>query len=206
MSFSFSMILILVTVVISYAGFRNQILIDRFKHSPYAEWHGKEYVRLLSSGFLHGGTGHLLINMFVLFQFGPYVEYLLGYRYGSITGTILFFVFYLSAVITANLGTFFKEKNNPGFNSIGASGATSALVVVFSLLDPWQMFLFPPVPSFLFAILYLGYSHWASSRNRDQIDHTAHFWGALYGILFILIAVPESLQIFLSRIVQDAPF
>lgn len=206
MSLNLSTVLILITVGISYYGFKNSLFFNRLRHHPYSESHLLEYHRLLTSGFLHGSMGHLLINMFVLYQFGPVVEYTLIGRYGVITGSVLFIFFYFSSVIAANLGTFFKHKNSSGFSSIGASGVTSAMVIIYSLLDPWQMFLFPPVPAFLFGILYLAYSQWAASNRQDQIDHLAHLWGALYGVLFILIAIPESFKIFMTRIIEDFPF
>jgi len=34
----------------------------------------------------------------------------------------------------------------------------------------------------------LIYSSWADQNKSDGIGHSAHLWGAIYGIVFILVA------------------
>lgn len=126
-------------------------------------------------------------------------------RFGTMSGRMLFILFYFSAIVFANLGTFFSHKDNPAFRSLGASGVTSALVIIYCLLDPWQMFLFPPVPAIVFAILYIGYSQWAISGRGDHIDHQGHLWGSLYGLLFIAIFDTQLFSHFWEQL-SDIPF
>ena len=180
-------VLMAVTGLISYYCFNNPQMVGELSHRPYLEKHHGQYYRLLSSGFVHGSMGHLLINMFVLYQFGGFIEQYFQMRFGPNSGYIAYFTFYIVAIVFANLGSFARHANNPGFSSIGASGVTSALVLVYCFFDPWQMFLFPPVPAILFAVLYIGYSHWASYKGGDNIDHQGHLWGAFFGVAFVLL-------------------
>lgn len=193
-------IFLLVAFGASYLAFQRPLWIERFCHAPFAELHRGEWHRFVSSGFLHGSWNHLLINLFVLYQFGGFVEQFLISRFGTVTGTTLTAFFYLSSIVVANIGTFIRHRNNPGFRSLGASGVTSAAVLVYVLFNPWEMFIFPPVPAIVFGILYLVYSTWASNRQGDHIDHQAHLWGSLYGVVFILLVEPGVLDLFMSRI------
>lgn len=200
-----TIVLVAFTCFVSYMAWERPGLLNKLSHHPYSESHDGAYYRLVSGGFVHGSWGHLGINMFVLYQFGDIVERLFTQMFGSGTSMLVFLVFYLSAIVVANLGTFFKHKNNPRFSSVGASGVTSALVFIYAIFDPWQMFLFPPIPAILFAILYVGYSTWASNNGKDNIDHMAHLYGGLYGVLFMLIAYPDTFNIFMNRLVDGWP-
>lgn len=198
-------ILLALTIGISLYTLQNKELLNKLVHHPYSEATGGQYHRLLSSGFLHGSMNHLLINMWVLYQFGGFIEQYFTYRFGGTMGSIIYIAFYLAAIIFANLGTYLKHKENPNFSSLGASGVTSALVLIYCLFDPWQMFIFPPVPAILFAVLYIGYSQWAIRNSSDNIDHQGHLWGSLFGLLFILVVDPSIYGAFLERI-SNLPF
>ena len=194
-------ILVGVSILISYLVWEKGYgLITRWSHYPFREIHNKEWGRLLSSGFLHGSWNHLLINMFVLYQFGQYVESYFVYRYDVTEGRILFLCLYISSIIVSNLGTLFKHRDNQTFTSVGASGATSTMVMIYTLFQPWQMFLFPPVPAVLFAVLYIAYSTWASKNRNDHIDHQAHLWGTCYGIVFMAVTDPIVLASFFNQL------
>lgn len=193
-------ILLGITIAFSYLALRDASILNRWMHAPYLETHKGEYMRLLSSGFLHGSMNHLLINMFVLWQFGSFLESYLNTVFGPAKGPALYVTFYLTAIIAANIGSLIKHKNNPQFRSLGASGVTSAIVLIYCLFDPWQMFLFPPVPAILFAVLYLGYSQWAIYNSSDNIDHQGHLWGSLYGIFFILVFNPTLFTSFMKKL------
>jgi membrane associated rhomboid family serine protease len=115
----------------------------------------------------------------------------------------LYLVFYLIAIAAASAATYFKHKNHPGFASIGASGAVAAVLFAAILLNPTIgigfMFIPIPIPGFIFGVLYLWYSSYASNKGGDNIDHAAHFYGAVFGFLFPLVLKPE---LFLSFIYQ----
>lgn len=192
--------LIVVTCAISYFAFERRDILNRLSHHPYSESKHGEHYRLVSSGFVHGSWGHLGINMFVLYQFGSYVESLFQQMYGDRWCHLVFMAFYISAIAVANLGTYFRHQDNTHFSSVGASGVTSALVFIFAIFDPWQMFIFPPVPAIVFAGLYVAYSTWASKNRQDNIDHMAHLFGGLYGVAFLFVTYPDSFKIFLHRL------
>ena len=189
-----------ITGLISYYGLNNPDLISRLSHHPYDENKNGHYYRLLSSGFVHGSMGHLLINMFVLYQFGGYIEQYFLLKFGNGTGIMAYLLFYLLAIVFANIGSYVRHMNDPSFSSIGASGVTSALVIIYCFFDPWQMFIFPPVPAVIFAVLYIGYSHWASYQGKDNIDHQGHLWGAIFGLAFVIMFDKPLLNHFLSEI------
>jgi membrane associated rhomboid family serine protease len=199
---SITLVILIITGLISYQGLNNHSIINSLKHHPYSEYHKKEYYRLLSSGFVHGSMGHLLINVFVLYMFGSYIEKFFQLIYGDMLGNIYFCVMYLTAIIAANLPTHFRHKNNASYAAVGASGATSAIVIIFCILNPWEWFLYPPVPAIVFAIGYLWYSSWADKNKSDGIGHSAHLFGALYGALFLLVTKPSVFEHFYLKIME----
>jgi len=158
-----------------------------------------QYYRVLTGGFLHGSMMHLGINMYVLYQFGGFIEQYFSHKFGNL-GPTLYVVFYLAAIIFANLGSLVRQQNNPGFSSIGASGVTSALILFYVFFEPWQMFVFPPLPAIVLAVLYIGYSHWASYQSGNRIDHQGHLWGALFGVLFVVVFDQRLLSNFLEKL------
>lgn len=200
---SITLAILIVTGLISYQALNNANVLNALKHHPYSEHHKKEYYRLLSSGFVHGNMGHLLINAFVLYMFGTTIEGAFNALYTDTLGSMYYIFFYLSAIVVSDLPTHFKYKDNYAYAAVGASGATSALVMVYCLLSPWSWFIYPPVPAIIFAAGYIYYSHWADKKqSRDGIGHSAHLYGALYGILFIVLTRPSSFKIFISRLMQ----
>ena len=194
-------VIIGVTCLASYYCLNNRALFNQLAHNPYMEVQHGQYHRVLSGGFLHGSMMHLGINMYVLYQFGGIIEQYFSVKYGSL-GPTLYIAFYLAAIIFANLGSLVRQQNNPGFSSIGASGVTSALILFYVFFEPWQMFAFPPLPAIVLAVLYIGYSHWASYQSGNRIDHQGHLWGALFGVLFVVIFDQRLFSHFLEKVTQ----
>jgi membrane associated rhomboid family serine protease len=200
---SITLAILILTVLISLQGFKNMNVIERLKHHPWSEHNKKEYYRLLASGFVHANTTHLFINAFVLYMFGMHIESVFKALYGSGMGPVYFIFMYCSAIVVADMPTHFRYKNTFSYSAVGASGATSALVLIYCLLDPWSWFLYPPVPAIIFAAGFIYYSHWADKRQYgDGIGHSAHLFGALYGILFILLTKPVMIMNFVSKIME----
>ena len=197
-------IIIGITCVISYFALNNRDIFNRYLHSPYIEHRNKEFIRILSSGFLHGDLTHLLVNMYVLFVFGEYVEKQFVIQYGP-SGQIYYVLCYMIIIVMANIPTFYKHKDNQSYRSIGASGATSGILFLYVLFNPWStllLFFIIPVPAILLALGYLYYSHWASKNQNDLIDHQAHFWGAVAGIVLGIILLPAAIPTFIEKILQ----
>ena len=201
--------LIALTSWISYQAFNNHDMKYKLAFHPssvaeFGEWH-----RFLSSGFVHNDWQHLILNMYVLYIFGFALEPIFaGMIFDPLMGRLAFLFFYVSAVIFADIPTFFKHRENAGYSSVGASGATSALMMAYILFAPWDWFIFPPLPGIILAVGFLWYSSYMARRGGDLIAHDAHLWGAVYGVVFMVavagIFKPELLDFFLTRLL-DGP-
>ncbi|MBT8191155.1 MAG: rhomboid family intramembrane serine protease [Saprospiraceae bacterium] len=206
---SITLALCIITGIISFQGFNNPNIVNSLKHYPVAEHQNKEYYRMLSSGFVHGGWMHLLINLFVLYQFGPIVEKVYGQVFGEITGPIMYLFMYLATIVVADLPTFFRHRNNPAYAAVGASGAVSGVVFIYILFFPWaQLSLYGIIPfrAIVGGVAYLIYSSWASKNRQDGIDHSAHFYGAVFGMLLTIAFKPSLLSHFINELTSGFPF
>ncbi|MEZ4907268.1 MAG: rhomboid family intramembrane serine protease [Saprospiraceae bacterium] len=203
-------ILSVIIFIVSLQGFSNGAFFDKFKNYPYRINRNNEYYRMLTSGFLHGGWVHLLINLFVFWQFGSFVEdYIFVSYYGIVWGRILYLLLFLLSVIFANIYSTIKNKNNPYYASIGASGAVSAILFSYTLFSPWSLiYLYAVIPIYTIVagVLYLIYSQWASNNSNDHIDHSAHFYGALFGIIYTLVVIPPAFGNFINELINNFPF
>ena len=161
---------------------------------PYRTVRQKSWYELLTSGFLHANVGHLFVNMFTLYFFGPVMERVLGGSY--------FLGLYLSGLIAAGVPSIIKFRNDPSYATLGASGAVGSVLFAFIFLFPMEgimLLLIPiPIPAFVFAILYLIYSMYASKQERGKINHEAHVAGALWGIFYLVLFVPNTIDHFLT--------
>jgi membrane associated rhomboid family serine protease len=163
---------------------------------------------MLTSGFVHADWTHLLINMFVLYSFGTYIESFIEHEFGKVLGRVIYLILYILNIIFANIPTAFRHRMNPGFSSIGASGAVSGIIFIFILLQPWsilKLFLVIPVPAIIAGIGYLIYSSWAANQDQGRLDHSAHFAGAIAGMLMIILLKKEIISHFFFRLVHDFP-
>jgi membrane associated rhomboid family serine protease len=193
-------LIIAITCVISFLAFRNEKLISDLILWPPAISRGKQYYRLISYGFIHADGQHLLFNMITLFFFGRLIEqFVMGY-----VGTLGFAAFYLSAIVVSILPTYMKNIGNPAYRSLGASGAVSAVLFGFVLLQPWTTIyiFFIPCPAIVYAVVYIAYSIYMDRQNSDNINHSAHLWGAAYGVLFLLAMEPRLFGVFLQALLQ----
>ena len=184
-------VLIGVTVLVSWRAFGDRALLERLILWPPAVERRKQYDRLLTHGFIHADWMHLLFNMITLWSFGSAVERV----FSEWITPVGFVLFYLSAIVIAILPTYIRHRQDANYRSLGASGGVSAVLFAFILFDPWsKLIIFPipvPIPAFLFAILYIGYSIWMDRRGGGNVNHSAHLWGAAYGVLFTLVLEPR---------------
>lgn len=168
--------------------------IEKGYLKPYRTVKQNTWYELLTSGFLHANLGHLFVNMFTLYFFGPVMERVLGSGYFS--------GLYLTGLIVAGIPSIIKFKDDPNYATLGASGAVGSVLFAFIFLFPMEkiyLLLIPiPIPAFVFAILYLIYSIYASKQERGKINHEAHIAGALWGILYLIIFVPNTIDHFLT--------
>ncbi|RHJ91700.1 rhomboid family intramembrane serine protease [Parabacteroides bouchesdurhonensis] len=192
-------IIIGITVVLSYICFGNQSLFMKLALIPYRAVKDNEWYRLITHGFIHADMTHLLVNMFTFWSFGTYMEQ--TYKYMGF-GNGAYLVLYFGGMIVASVYDLVKHRNDPYYVSIGASGAVSAVLFSSIFFDPWGKILFfavLPIPGILFGVLYLVYCQYMSKRGGDNINHNAHFYGAVFGFIFPILLEPSLLRIFLSR-------
>ncbi|MFT4255990.1 MAG: rhomboid family intramembrane serine protease [Pseudoxanthomonas sp.] len=192
-------VLIGITAVVSWLAFNNRKLADRLILWPPAIDRQKQFDRLLTYGFIHADFSHLLFNMLTLYFFGRVIEW----KMLQISGSALTYpLFYLSALVVSILPTYLKNRRNPNYLSLGASGAVSAVVFAFILLSPWSLIFvfFVPLPAVVYAVGYVAYSIWMDRKGGDRINHSAHLAGAAYGVLFMLMMQPRVLGHFLEQL------
>jgi membrane associated rhomboid family serine protease len=186
------------TCIVSFAAFSNRALLERLVLWPPAITRQHQYDRLLTCGFVHADFGHLLFNMFTFFSFGAYMERLFTPRIGALG----YAAFYAAGIVISALPSFLRHRDDAGYRSLGASGAVSAVLFAYILIRPWSMILVFafPVPAIVFAFVYLGYTIYMDRRQTDRINHSAHLWGAVYGILFTLALDPGLFWRFLEQL------
>lgn len=181
--------IIIITSIISYRAFNNQVLREQLIFHPPSVAAGNWY-RLLSYGLIHADFTHLIFNMLTLYFFGPVIEQLLAQSFGAVGGGVIYVTLYISALLVSILPTYFKEKNNSYYLGLGASGAVSAVVFAFILINPMNfmgiMFIPVMLPAFLFAIIFVLISIYLSKRHGGNINHTAHVAGGVFGIVFLI--------------------
>jgi len=191
MELSITLIIIIVTTLVSISGFSSHKIIDDLIFYPPAVTQQKQWWRFITCGLIHADFGHLILNMYALYIFGLHVERAFISIFGRY-GNFVYLFMYVSALIVCLLPTYRKHKNNYYYRSLGASGAVSAVIFCFILLFPLQklgLIFFPVmIPGFIFGTLYLIVSSILERRSADNINHSAHVWGALYGVLFLIIA------------------
>lgn len=185
--------LMVITTLLSVIAFGNRSLFDRWKFNPWAIKNQRQAWRFLSYGVLHADTIHLFINMIVLWSFGDIVEQVFRHEFHA-RGPWLFLLMYLGGIILSVVPSFYKNRNNPYYNAVGASGAVSAVVFASILFAPTgriYLFFIPiGIPAFIFGVLYLIYSYIMARRSHGTIGHDAHFWGAVFGIVYCLACKP----------------
>lgn len=190
-----------ITAVVSIIAFQRRDIFDQLKFNAYVIKKHKKYYRFLSYGLVHADWMHLIINMFVLFSFGDIVSQFFDYHFGF-KGNVYFLLLYIGGIAFSTLYDFGKHKDDPYYNAVGASGAVAAVVFSSILLYPaGKIFLFfipIGIPAPLFGILYLGYSVYMGKKGTDNIGHTAHFFGAIYGLIFTIAIKPEFFTLFVQ--------
>ncbi len=194
-------LIIAFTAIVSIMAFNSGELFSKLLLNPYQTYHRKEWQRMITHGFVHADWNHLIFNMFSLFFFGDYVEKLFRAELGS---SLWYIVFYISAIVISSLTTLFKHKDDYYYNSVGASGAVSAVIFAAVLINPQMrlmlMFIPIPIPGFIFLLLFIAYSQYMSKRNRDNINHDAHLLGGLYGLTIPILLNIQYLYNFIAQI------
>ena len=189
-----------ITAVVSYMALQDRRLMDRLIFWPPAINKGKEYHRLLSYGLVHADFTHFLFNMITLYFFGQFIEQ----KYNAFVGPAGYALFYAGGLLASILPTYWRHRNDSGYRSLGASGAVSAVLFAFILFKPWAMLLifFIPMPAIVYAVAYTVYSIYMDRRGRDNVNHSAHLWGAAYGVLVTIAVNPGVIGSFFNQLMN----
>ncbi len=194
-------IIIAITIAVSFACFNNRQLFDKLALKPYRVIHAHEWYRVITHGFVHADWGHLFVNMFTFWSFGEYIEILfpqVGFGKG------VFLLLYFGGMVVASIPDLLRHRNDSWYTSIGASGAVSAVLFTSIFFNPWGKILFfavLPIPGILFGFLYLAYCQYMARRGSDNINHNAHFYGAIYGFLLPGILNPVLFDLFFKHLI-----
>ena len=202
---SVTIIIIAITVIISYFSFNKEDIMQKYMHNPYMEANRGQYYRMLTSGFLHGSLGHLAFNMRSLYFFGRVVEYIMQVEYGQTTGIALYLLIYIGGIIVGSVPALIKHKDNPHYNALGASGGVSSIIfssIIFNPVMDICLYFFICLPGFMLGALYLIYSYVQNKRGADNIGHDAHFSGAVWGAVVTIILVPAAIPRFFEQLSQ----
>jgi membrane associated rhomboid family serine protease len=185
-----TLIIIGVTCIVSFIGFSDRKMFDRYKFNIYAILDLKQIDRLLTSAFLHADTMHLLFNMLTLYFFSDIItEYL---------GNVRYVIIYLAAILGGNLLSLWMYRRDSIYSAIGASGGVSGILFASIALYPHLgIYIIPipfPIPGWIYGILYLAYSVYGMKRALGNIGHSAHLGGAVIGLATAVAFDPAVLQ------------
>lgn len=182
--------LIIANVIFSLIGFSNAAMVDKTIMWPYRVARENQYIRFITSGFLHADYMHLIFNMFTLFFFGRNLElYFTAYGLG---GNISYLALYFLGLIVSDIPSYLKHKDDYNYRSLGASGAVSAVVFATIIFSPWSsIYIYGAlkISATVYAILYIFYCVYMGKKSGDNINHDAHLWGSLFGLVFTLILI-----------------
>lgn len=185
-----TLIILLLTCVISFTAFSNEKITNDMIFYPTAVTNHNQWYRFITCGFIHADFMHLAFNMYTFYLFGDMVERAFTAIYGEM-GKALYILMYISSLVVCLLPTYFKHRNDYYYRSLGASGAVSAVIFIGIFLNPTMgMGIFPipfHIPAFIFGPLYLGISAYLAKKGHGNINHSAHIWGAIYGVVFLVI-------------------
>src|SRR5690242_17549405 len=199
---TFTLIIIIITAIVSITAFSNQRIVEDLIFYPPAINRGQWY-RFFSCGLIHADYFHLIFNMYALYSFGTNVETGIQYSntpdrengfiqiFGESRGKLLYLAMYILALGFCLLPTYLRHRNSYHYRSLGASGAVSAVIFAGMVLEPRSgvgLIIIPNVhiPGYIFAPLFLIVSHYLAKRGKDNINHSAHIWGAIFGIVFVI--------------------
>lgn len=189
------------TAIVSYIALSRVQVMNSLLFYPYIIYQNfeKEYFRFISYGFIHADLGHLIFNMLTLYFFGTYLEHYLG--------NTEFMAFYFSSLIVSVLYSYYKNRLDPEYKALGASGAVASILFANLIINPWETIYIKfiiPVPFIMFALFYIGYSYYMNRNKSDNIGHDVHLAGAIYGFAYMAIAHPDLYTGFIKKLMHPS--
>lgn len=200
--------LLLIIITFSLVCFNDQAALHKYLFHPYSIHHHGEHYRFLTHAFIHGDLMHLAFNCLALYSFGSVLEdYFFPQLFGPKLGKIYYLILFTGGIYAASITEYYRNRNNSAYSSLGASGAISSIMFCFIMVSPLSkisLFFFP-MQGWIGGVLLLGISYYLIQRKKnssysDNISHESHFWGALFGIAFILALKPQLLKHFIAQV------
>jgi membrane associated rhomboid family serine protease len=194
---SVALVIFVATIATSLLGlFASPKLLDRSLFRPYWFLRRRQYDTVIMSGFVHADLMHLIFNMMTFYFFGFMLERAIGSTH--------FLLLYFAGLLISHAGTYIKQKNNPEYACLGASGAISAVLFAAIVFFPEQsLFIIPipvPIPAPLFGIGYLAYTWYAARNPHGRINHDAHLGGAITGLVYVALIEPSAYRALLNNL------
>ena len=195
-------VIIAITTLLSIRAFQSSTLVASLIMNPYLTDRKQQYYRFITSGFIHKDYTHLLWNMISFYFFGIAIEQEFSLLFGS-AGQFYFVALYLLAIVVSDIPTYLKHRTNPAYNSLGASGGVSAVIFAYIIFEPLSeicLYFAICMPGFILGALYILFSWYQGKKANDNINHDAHLYGALFGLIFCVIMAPGSIPNFFEQI------
>lgn len=205
MPISLTNLIVMVTCVVSFALMNNRAGKGRLLFHPVTIRQRGQWYRFVTSGFVHGDTLHLLVNMFVLWSFGNAIEKTYYPAFLGELSHVFFLALYLGGIVVASIPSYLRHSNNPNYAALGASGGVSAVVFAIIVFAPWDnLYLYGVIalPQILAGVGYLYYSWYQDKNANDNIGHMAHFTGALWGFAFTVLVNPSLFGRFIRKTLE----
>lgn len=183
-----TLVIIIITCIVSFAAQQKKTIKEELIFYPPAINNQKQWYRFITCGFIHADVMHLAFNMYSLWMFGGAVEDAFIRIFGSM-GEAYYILLYVSSLVACLMPTYAQNIDNYYYKSLGASGAVAAIVFTYIFIAPAELMWRNPIniPAFLFGIIYLAGTAYMSKNGKDNINHSAHLWGAIYGIIFLIV-------------------
>lgn len=195
-------LIFLITIATSLFTFYNPQMYGKLMLHPYSVSRGSRLYSIITSGLIHNDWMHLIVNMLSYYFFAFQLEK--TFVAFSSWGHLQFALLYVVSLALSDAGSILKHKNDFWYNSLGASGAVCAVVFSYILFYPLtKMLILPipiPIPAVLYGFLFLGYCMYASKYSRDNINHDAHFLGAIAGVVITIILYPKIVNYFIAQL------
>ena len=200
-----------IILVFSVYCFNDRNAMNKYLFNPYFIHHNKEHYRFLTHAFIHADFIHLAFNCLAFYSFGLALEdVFFPILFGDKLGKLYYLILFTGGIYAASFTEYFRNKDNPDYSSLGASGAISSIIFCYIMVSPLSKIslLFFPIQGWIAGILLLGVSYYLIRRKKtsdynDNISHESHFWGALFGVAFILILKPVLLKQFIAQIISS---